>query len=98
MRHPLWDRRSLFVVCLFSAIAAGAPCESLQTLALKDTTITVAQTVGAGEFVPPQGNGRGGTNPYRISPPSAASPRRSSPPQIQTSRSKCGCRLQVGTD
>ena len=32
----------------------AASCESLAKLALPDTTITMAQTVGAGEFVVPE--------------------------------------------
>ncbi len=35
--------------------AAGAPCESLATLTLPDTTITSAQTVAAGAFTLPGG-------------------------------------------
>jgi feruloyl esterase len=65
-------RRSSFVavVTAFAAsMAAGASCESLQTLALKNATITLAQTVAAGEFAPPQGNGRGGGgNAYKNLP------------------------------
>ncbi len=41
--------------------AAAATCESLASLALPDTTITLAQPVGAGEFTPPAS--RGGRGP-----------------------------------
>jgi Tannase and feruloyl esterase len=61
----------LFVAALFTAAvlqtvpvetaaAAAASCESLTMLALPDTTITAAQTVAAGAFVPPAAPGRGG--------------------------------------
>jgi feruloyl esterase len=58
------------LACLPAAPAWAATCESLSTLALKDTTITVAQLVPAGQFTQPgerQGSGqragRGGS-PY----------------------------------
>src|SRR5712691_2787636 len=41
--------------------AAAATCESLASLVLPDTTITLAQPVGAGEFTPPAS--RGGRGP-----------------------------------
>src|SRR5262245_16758275 len=47
--------------------ASAASCDSLATLALKDTTVTAAQLVPAGHFTPPgerQGGGRG-ANPYK---------------------------------
>ena len=37
-----------------------APCERLASLALPSTTITLAETVAAGTFVPPAAAGRGG--------------------------------------
>jgi feruloyl esterase len=50
------------------AVAATAPCESLSSLKLQDTTITAAEAVAAGAFAPPaQAGGRGkggGANPY----------------------------------
>ena len=49
-----------------SAFAASS-CDSLAMLALKDTTVTMAQLVPAGQFSPPgerQGGGRG-ANPYK---------------------------------
>src|SRR5579862_242243 len=54
-------------VSLCAARASAASCESLATLALKDATITLAQSVPAGQFSPPgerPGAGRGG-NPYK---------------------------------
>ena len=42
-------------------VAAGAAsCESLTSLALPNTTITSAQAVAAGAFMPPAAPGRGG--------------------------------------
>ena len=40
-------------VVLFAAPSWAATCESLASLPLKNTTITMAQPVAAGEFVPP---------------------------------------------
>jgi feruloyl esterase len=40
-------------VVLFAAPSWAATCESLASLALKNTTITLAQPVAAGEFAPP---------------------------------------------
>src|SRR5213083_3303817 len=40
--------------------AIAAPCESLASLKLPDTTITSAQAVAAGAFAPAGGGGRGG--------------------------------------
>jgi feruloyl esterase len=58
-------------VCTFAFLPAApafaASCDSLASLALKDTTITAAQVVPAGHFTPPgaaQGGGRG-ANPYK---------------------------------
>jgi feruloyl esterase len=58
------------VVTLNTPLVAATACESLTSLKLPDTTITLAQTVAAGAFTPPPpANGRGGrgganTNPY----------------------------------
>jgi feruloyl esterase len=59
----------LFVAMLAMAIpAAAAPCESLSSLKLPDTTITLAQSVEAGKFevaaAPGRGGRGGGANPY----------------------------------
>jgi feruloyl esterase len=51
-------------ICLPATTAFAASCESLATLALKDTTITRAEVVAAGTFQLPDGPGRG-PNPYR---------------------------------
>jgi feruloyl esterase len=54
------------LVCLPAAPASASSCDSLAALALKDTTITMAQLVPAGQFSAPgqrQGAGRG-ANPY----------------------------------
>jgi tannase/feruloyl esterase len=49
--------RYLFVVVLMMALPAmAAPCESLASLSLPDTTITIAQSVPAGGFTLPGGN------------------------------------------
>jgi feruloyl esterase len=54
---------ALWVSFVFvAAPAAGAPCESLASLQLPDTTITTAQTVAAGAFslpAAPAGKGKG---------------------------------------
>jgi feruloyl esterase len=57
---------SLFFVFLFSSkVFAAVPCESLAALKLSNTTITVAQSVGPGQFVAPGGRGGGrGGNAY----------------------------------
>ena len=58
----------LALVCEVSVSAAS--CESLSTLALKDTTVTMAKLVPAGQFSLPgerQTGGRGG-NPYKDLP------------------------------
>ncbi len=58
----------LGILAFLSAVPAfGASCDSLAKLALKDTTITMAQVVPAGQFSPPgerQGGGRA-ANPYK---------------------------------
>jgi feruloyl esterase len=62
-------KRLLFVSSAAALLAAALPasaatCESLASLALPNTTITLAQTVAAGAFVPPTParGGRGGPN------------------------------------
>ena len=60
--------------CLIAAPAFAASCEGLASLALPQTTITMAQIVPAGEFSPPiaasaKGKGKGGAvNPYKNVP------------------------------
>jgi feruloyl esterase len=48
MRHAPW-----ILMCMLAAPMFAATCESLQSLALPDTTITTAQVVAAGTFSPP---------------------------------------------
>ena len=59
--------------CLLSALAvlssaradAAGSCEGLTSLSRPHTAITLAQTVGAGQFTPPAGRGAGrGANPF----------------------------------
>jgi len=65
---------------VFSAItpAIAAPCDSLSSLTLPDTTITLAQPVAPGEFTPPSGRAGAASNAglFKNLPPSAALPRR----------------------
>jgi feruloyl esterase len=61
------------IVCLAFCVSPvfGANCESLAGLALSQSTITLAQTVNAGEFTAPEAGGRGrgnGGNPYKDLP------------------------------
>jgi feruloyl esterase len=52
-------------VCALAAPASAATCESLSSLAQPRTTVTLAQTVAAGQFTPPNPRGgRGGANPF----------------------------------
>jgi feruloyl esterase len=62
IRHTLLI--ALFVMFVMTAATAvAAPCESLSTLKLPDTTITLAQSVAAGGFTA-GGGGRGGGNQF----------------------------------
>src|SRR5215831_5561214 len=45
---------------VFAALLFAAPCDSLKSLSLPNTTITTAQTVAAGQFTPPGAGARGG--------------------------------------
>src|SRR5437667_138556 len=54
----------LLLLILIAIPASAATCESLSTLKLPDTTITTAQAVAAGGFVPAGGGGRGGGNAF----------------------------------
>ena len=53
------------VLCL-PAVSAAATCESLSSLAVKDGTVTLAQTVAPGAFTPPVGRAGapGAANPF----------------------------------
>src|SRR5688500_4665885 len=48
---------SLTALSLAAMLAQAAPCESLRTLTLPNTTITSAQLVPAGAFTPPPPQG-----------------------------------------
>jgi len=50
---------------LFAAPATGATCESLSTFSQPHVALTLAQTVAAGQFTPPNPRGgRAGANPF----------------------------------
>jgi feruloyl esterase len=54
----------LVLLVLFAASpAAAATCESVASLSLPDSTVTLAETVAAGQFTPPAGRGRGRGGP-----------------------------------
>lgn len=53
MRATLRASAIFGVFCLSTVPAFGASCESLAAVKLPDTTITSAQTIAAGAFVPP---------------------------------------------
>jgi feruloyl esterase len=58
--------RACLAAVLLSAAAvplSAATCESLSSLSLPDTSVTLAQKIGAGEFTPPAGRGGGGRGP-----------------------------------
>jgi feruloyl esterase len=48
--------------------AVAASCESLSSVSLPNATITLAQTVGMGQFTPPEVGGRGGANAFKDLP------------------------------
>src|SRR5215475_2751484 len=50
----------LFALVFTTIPASAASCESLSDIKLPNATITLAQGVGAGAFVPAGGGGRGG--------------------------------------
>ena len=49
-----------FLVMVTARVSEAATCESLASLSLPNTTVTVAQTVTAGAFTPPGRGSRGG--------------------------------------
>jgi feruloyl esterase len=57
--------RTITCLAAFSsyACAAGVSCEELARVAIPHTEITLAQSVPAGQFVPPEGQGGRGPNP-----------------------------------
>jgi feruloyl esterase len=66
LEKPSMNRRNLALACftcasaLHSAGANAAACEQLTGLKLAHTEITLAQSVAAGAFKPPEGGGAGG--------------------------------------
>src|SRR5262249_49369311 len=59
---------ALWIFAFLSAVPAFASsCDTLKALALKDTTITIAQVVPAGQFLPPGGQqgAAGGAEAYK---------------------------------
>src|SRR5437879_287650 len=52
-----WER---LMSLIFAALLFAAPCDSLKSLSLPNTTITAAQPVGAGQFTPAGAGARGG--------------------------------------
>ena len=63
MKWMLWISLSLFASSAF-----GASCDSMKALTLKDTTITMAQVIPAGQFSLPSGEAPRGPNPYKELP------------------------------
>src|SRR3989442_15078352 len=53
----------LVTAAFLTARAGAASCDSLASLSLPDTTITLAQSVGAGEFPAPDPPARGPAGP-----------------------------------
>src|SRR5260370_39874847 len=67
-------RGGLFAVLLAASIGrrtldAAAPCESLTSMTLPNTTITLARFVEAGAFTPPAPAGAPGSPPTVQAPP-----------------------------
>src|SRR5262245_17040178 len=57
-------------VCALAAPAWSATCESLSTFSQPRVSVTLAQTVAAGQFTAPNPRGaRGGANPFAQLPP-----------------------------
>jgi feruloyl esterase len=61
MKTPIVTSALCVLACLRAMPAFPASCESLAALALKETTVTAAQLVSAGQFSAP-GGGRGANN------------------------------------
>ena len=53
---------------LVAAPAMGATCESLSTVSQPHVAVTLAQTVGPGQFTPPNPRGGRGANPFAALP------------------------------
>jgi feruloyl esterase len=45
----------LFIILIIAPTLFSAPCETVKSLALPNSTITLAQPVAPGGFTPPQG-------------------------------------------
>ena len=89
-------RGALVAMVVFAAVPTfGATCESLATLKLADTTITSAEPVAGGAFVP--AGGKAGMPMFKDVPAFCRVTAGLNPPAIPISRSKCGCQRQVGT-
>jgi len=70
MKIPIGTWAEFVTVCLVATPAFAASCESLASLTMADTTITLAQVVAAGAFSPP-GAGQskaGASNAYKDVP------------------------------
>src|SRR6266478_3810173 len=67
MKIPMMKCAIFFLACLSAVPAFASSCDSLAALALKDTTITMAQLVPAGQFSVPgeRQAGARGANPYK---------------------------------
>jgi feruloyl esterase len=64
--HPAGLVVAIVSAVLVPSVAAAAPCESLVSLAVRNGTVTMAQTVAAGAFTPPPGRAGapGGANVF----------------------------------
>ena len=67
MKIPMMKCAIFVLACLSAVPAFASSCDSLAALALKDTTITMAQLVPAGQFSVPgeRQAGARGANPYK---------------------------------
>jgi feruloyl esterase len=65
MKYAILTCAVCALAVLPAAPVSAASCESLAGLTLKDTTITTAQVVPAGQFTPPGGGAARGGNPYK---------------------------------
>ncbi|MET0211627.1 MAG: hypothetical protein ABW292_01435, partial [Vicinamibacterales bacterium] len=61
MKTPIVTSALCILACLRAMPAFPASCDSLAALALKETTVTAAQLVAAGQFSAPSG-GRGASS------------------------------------
>jgi feruloyl esterase len=70
MKTPAIPFALSVLVCLSALPVLAAPCDSLASVVLPDTTVAAAQVVGAGQFSPPVrgGGASGNANPYKDLP------------------------------